>query len=181
MPVERKRLPSYDDLLVAVREVSRRVNREAGDRASIAGGFAMHVWGSSRMTGDLVVVAANDLGYDGDPLVFGGVRTREESVPLDVIVRSDEWRALYESALAAAVHVEGMPLSVVTPEYLVAMKMVAGRSKDEGDVRYLVLLEDFVEKRAENIVRRHLGPYAVKELRSTIAEARWRKSRGEEP
>ena len=74
---------------------------------------------------------------------------------------------------------DGVPLPVVTPEYLVAMKMVAGRPKDETDVRYLVLLEDFDAQRAEDVVRRHLGRYAVRELRSLIEEARWRASRGE--
>ena len=60
------------------------------------------------------------------------------------------------------------------------MKMVAGRAKDEADVRFLVLTDDFNLPFGGEIVRRHLGAYAVKELRSIIAEATWRRSRGEE-
>lgn len=173
-----KRLPSYDELVAAAAAVFRNAGQEA---VAVAGGLAMQVWGSPRLTGDLDVVACRTLGYEGDPLVFGGVRTRVGSVRTDIIVRSDEWRRLYVDALANAVKVDGFPAPVVTPEFLVAMKMVAGRSKDEGDVRYLVLTEDFDRKLAETIARDYLGPYAVKELRAVIAEAEWRRSLGEEP
>ena len=106
--------------------------------------------------------------------------TAPRTVPIDVIVRSDEWEQLYEDALESAEQVDGISAPVVTPEYLVAMKMVAGRAKDEADVRYLVLTDDFDRARAEGIVREHLGAYAVKELRAVIVEAEWRRTRGEE-
>lgn len=140
----------------------------------------MQVWGSSRLTGDLDIIATNRLGYVGDPLVFGGVRTKEGDVPLDIIVREDEWKTLYMHALSDAQVVSGITPPVVTPEYLVAMKMVAGRPKDEVDVRFLVLSPDLDRQQTEQIVRQHLGAYAVKELRAIIAEAEWRRSRGEE-
>lgn len=177
-----KRLPSYDELLAAAERVGARADGRAamGDRIAVAGGLAMQVWGSPRLTADLDVVANDRIGYTGDPLVFGGVRTREGDVPLDVIVRDDEWQDLYTEALGSAVMVDGITPPVVSPEYLVAMKMVAGRAKDEADVRFLVLTDDFNLPFAEKIVRRHLGAYAVKELRSIIAEATWRRSRGEE-
>lgn len=175
-----KRIPSYDELLAAAERVFRNADDEA-EKVAIAGGLAMQVWGSPRLTGDLDVIAASRLGYEGEPLAFGGVRTSEEGVPIDVIVRSDEWEQLYEDALESAEQVDGISAPVVTPEYLVAMKMIAGRPKDEEDVRYLVLAEDFDHERAETVVREHLGAYAVKELRSIVAEARWRRSRGEDP
>jgi hypothetical protein len=174
-----KRLPSYDELLSAAETVFRNADDET-ERVAIAGGVAMQVWGSPRLTGDLDVISDGRLGYEGEPLTFGGVRTHEGAVPLDVIVRDDEWRDLYTGALMSAVKVEDISAPVVTPEFLVAMKMVAGRPKDEGDVRYLVLTEDFDRKETETVVRRHLGAYAVKELRSIVAEAEWRRSRGEE-
>jgi len=172
-----ERLPSYDELMDAAAAVAQAAN---GGDVALAGGLAMQVWGSRRLTGDLDVVANSDLGYTGPMLSFGGVRTQEHEIDLDVIVRDDEWRGLYEEALTEAVEVSGVPMPVIAPEYLAAMKMVAGRSKDEGDVRYLVLMGDFDRKKAEAIVRRHLGPYAVKEFRAVIDEAAWRKSRGEE-
>ena len=139
----------------------------------------MQVWGSDRLTGDLDVVASDPLGYRGEPLTFGGVRFSVEGVSTDVIVRSDEYQDLYEEALDKAVDVDGVPMLVVAPEYLVAMKMVAGRAKDEGDVRYLVTRFNFDQARADDVVRRHLGKFAVRELRSLVDEAKWRASRGE--
>lgn len=179
------KLPSYDELLRAAERVAGYSNigrdgRPRYDEAAIVGGLAMQIWGSPRLTADLDVIAESDLGYTGEPLSFGGVRTKEESVDLDVIVRSDEWEGLYSDALANAVEVTDVPMPVVIPEFLVPMKMVAGRSKDESDIRYLVLLDDFDFKLAETIVREHLGSYAVRELRTIIEEAKWRKSRGEE-
>lgn len=179
---ERKgeRFPSYDELLDAAKRVGSRAETPT-DSPAIVGGLAMQIWGSPRLTADIDVIADDDLGYEGEPLTFGGVRTREGGVKLDVIVRSDEWEDLYAGALKEAVEVEGVPMPVVTPEFLVAMKMVAGRPKDEIDVRYLVLLKDFDTARAERIARDYLGPYGVKELRAITAEAEWRRSRGEEP
>ena len=175
-----KRLPSYDELIAASERVA--ASPEARNaHVAIAGGLAMQIWGSPRLTADLDVVSTSRLGYAGEPLTFGGVRTMEGPVPLDVIVRADEWRRLYVDALANAVEVEGVQLHVVEPEFLVAMKMVAGRPKDEGDVRYLVVTEDFDRSMAEAVVRDYLGPYAVKELRAIFAEAEWRRTRGEEP
>jgi len=174
-----KRLPSYDELLAAAEKVFRNADDEA-EKVAIAGGLAMQVWGSPRLTGDLDVIADSRLGYEGEPLTFGGVRTSVGAVQLDVIVRADEWKDLYLDALKGAEQVEGISAPVVTPEYLVAMKMVAGRAKDEADVRYLVLTDDFDRARAEGIVREHLGAYAVKELRAVIVEAEWRSTRGEE-
>lgn len=176
---QRKRLPSYDELLEAASEVAEAA--AAGhEGVALAGGLAMQVWGSPRLTADLDVVASSELGYSGDPLSFGGVRSRVGIVPVDIIVRADEYRPLYEAALHDAVSVEDVAPLVVEPEYLVAMKMVAGRPKDESDARYLVLLDDFDGSRAEAIVRQYLGPYAVREYRSLVAEAKWRRQRGQE-
>lgn len=172
-----KRLPSHDELMDAAAAVAQAAG---GEEVALAGGLAMQVWGSPRLTGDLDVVASSGLGYQGPELSFGGVRTHEHEIELDVIVRDDEWRKLYAEALAEAVEVSGVPMPVIAPEYLAAMKMVAGRPKDEGDVRYLVLMGDFDRPKAEAIVRRHLGPYAVKEFRSLVEEAAWRRSRGDE-
>jgi len=175
-----ERLPSYDELLAAVERVRRHGGVGGQGVAAIAGGLAMQIWGSQRLTGDLDIAANDPLGYHGEPLSFGGVRTLEGGIKLDVIVRDDEWSELYVEAIDNAVEVDDVPLPVVTPEYLVAMKMVAGRGKDEEDVKYLVLMDDLNRERTEAIVRRHLGAYAVRELRAIIAEAEWRRSLGEE-
>ena len=180
---KRKRLPSHDELIETAKMLAYQASRR-NQAIAIAGGLAMQVWGSPRLTADLDIIALDLLGHSGEPLLFGGIRfmtrkgTSGVEVPVDIIVRADEFRDLYTGALAAAVVVDDLP-PVVDPEFLVAMKMVAGRTKDESDVRYLVLLEDFDVDRADNIVRAHLGPYAVRELHSIVIEAKWRAEQGD--
>lgn len=153
----------------------------SGNNADVAigGGVAMQIWGSPRLTGDLDLIASNDMGLDGEPLAIGGVRGEVEGIPVDVIVRGDKWASLYEEALDLAEEVENTAVKVISPEHLAAMKMIAGRPKDDEDLRYLVLWDEFDRKRAEKIIEEYLGPYAVEELASVISEAEWRKSKGE--
>jgi hypothetical protein len=176
--------PSFEKLIAAATEICDHC-----DEVVIVGGLAMQFWGSPRLTAD-VDLAATEVPTDidgrltfGAELSFGGVRTvASNQVPVDVIVRDDEWSDLYEEAIDHAEDVDGAPAPVVSPEYLVAMKMVAGRPKDEQDVRFLVLLDDdaFDMKECEEIVRDFLGAYAVKELRAIVEEAKWRKGKGDE-
>ena len=156
-----------------------RVAEMSDETMAIVGGLAMQVWGSPRLTADLDVIAESELGYTGERLTFGGVRTKEGPVELDIIVRSDEWAQLYEAALYESLEVDDVPMPVVSPEFLVVMKMVAGRPKDEIDIRYLVLLDDFDHASAERIIQRYLGRYALREFRAIVEEAKWRHSRGE--
>lgn len=166
------------DRLIRLAESIR--SGDVPELVAIGGGVAMQVWGSTRLTGDLDLIAADDMGVRGEPLSFGGVRSVVDGIPLDVIVRDDKWALLYEEALRTAVEVEGVGVPVIAPEYLLAMKMVAGRPKDEIDARFLVLLPDFDHALAESVVDEHLGPYAVNELESIVAEAKWLRSRGKE-
>ena len=71
-----------------------------------------------------------------------------------------------------------MPAPVVSPEYLLAMKMVARRPKDLFDLAALLDLRVVDEAKALRIVRRLLGAYAAQDLRSHIEEANWRRQRG---
>jgi hypothetical protein len=174
----RTTFPSFDKLIEAAGEFATLTEGPI----AIGGGLAMQFWGSPRLTADVDLVA-HELPTGAPPgaaLSFGGLRTRAANgVPVDVIVRADDWADLYDEALDHAVDVDGAPAPVVTPEYLVAMKMVAGRPKDEEDVRYLVLTEDFNMAACEVVVEEHLGKYATKELRAAVEEAKWRESREE--
>jgi hypothetical protein len=123
------------------------------------------------------------------PHTIGALESRYQSatkgcVEVDVIVRTDPWAPLYEEALNVArtrMVVPDHPKQpyIIDAEYLVAMKMVAGRPKDEEDVIFLLQQDDFNFSQCEVIIRRHLGEYGVKELRQYRAMAEWRKQRGD--
>jgi hypothetical protein len=178
----RKPFLSPEALERAVSEVLDRASRSTGPvRAALVGGFALQLLGSDRLTGDVDVVADGPIEglAPGKALSFGGYESEtREGVPVDVIVRNDEFRGLYEEALSAAEMKDG--LSVVRPEYLVAMKMVAGRDRDALDLRFLLTHPHVDPGRTKDIVRRHLGPYAARELDVLRAEAEWRASREQE-
>jgi hypothetical protein len=136
--------------------------------------------GSPRLTGDVDFAAERPL--ETMPIVghlsFGGVKTvTSENVPVDLVVRDDEYKALYEEALEDAVaHVKGhMP--IVRPEYLAAMKMASGRPGDMADLEFLIGENVVDVGLMRTIVRQHLGPYAARELDQIELIARWRKSR----
>jgi hypothetical protein len=157
-----------------------------GCRAALVGGAAMQLLGSDRMTRDIDFVA------DGDPppsltvirdLSFGGVKaTTHDGVDVDWIVRDDDYRDVYEEALATAVLVanDGVRvLRVVRPEYLFIMKMVAGRAKDDLDAVYLLNSEvvNLDKPRTRAIIKRLLGAYAADDFDRGCEEAAWIKER----
>jgi len=64
--------------------------------------------------------------------------------------------------------VPGLPLFVVTPEYLVALKLTAMRGKDDQNLEYLIYNHRLdIEKTCE-IIREHLGPYAEDTFNQTV-------------
>lgn len=160
-----------------IESIARRENV----KTALAGGFALQHYGSPRLTGDVDVVAECEIeGLPrGKPLSFGGERTKAPNdVPVDVIVRDDDYADLYEDALNSAVKISALPMKIVRPEHLVAMKMVAGRGKDQSDLEFLVLsgLLDLVETR--RVIREFLGRYAVREFDQFVEETKWKASRG---
>jgi len=136
---------------------------------------------SDRLTKN-IDFAANRL-LDGlaaqSSLNFGGIKaTTASGVPVDLVVRDDKYRALYEAAVEHATRVEGVPVSVVSGEYLIAMMMVAGRPKDDADLELLIAEGGVDLERAKAVVSEHLGPYALDELERYNDEVAWRRSRG---
>jgi len=168
-------------------ETSRRMIellRNEGIRAAVAGGFAMQVYGSPRLTGD-VDFLAEALPASAEPLtsirslVFGGQRyVAPDGVEIDLIVRADHQKALYEAALDLSVVTEdGLPL--LAPEYLAVIKFAAGRPKDEDDLLWLLQAEGLVDReKALSIAEEHLGGgFARDSLKSFMDEADWRRER----
>lgn len=179
MSLHGKQLLSTAELERAACEVYCTAQRE-GVVIALLGGYALQMHGSPRLTGDVDFAAERPL--ETMPVIghlsFGGVKTvTSENVPVDLIVRDDDYKALYEEALEdASAHARGR-MPVVRPEYLAAMKMASGRPGDMADLEFLIK-ENIVDVDAmRSVIRRHLGPYAAHELDQIELIARWRKSR----
>jgi hypothetical protein len=165
-----------DRIATKVYEAAQR----EGARIALIGGFAMQYYDAPHLTRDVDFVADKGfpVGEYQTAIAFGGQHRIVEGVVVDLIVRSDEYRGLYEEALERAEGIEGVPYLVVSPEYLVAMKMVSQRKKDEEHLSFLFTDVELDWALTEDVVRRHLGPHSVKMLRDLRAEAQWRKDRG---
>ncbi|MGH9844691.1 MAG: hypothetical protein ACREEM_38730 [Blastocatellia bacterium] len=150
---------------------------ESSDIAyALVGGIAMHLYGSPRLTKDVDVIASAVLPLKPvRPLGFGGeryqVKVGKRAVPIDWIVRSDTARKFYESALADAYQSpSGLP--IVTPEWLIVLKYIAGRSKDQQDAVYLLKQKGLVDRRQ---VRRNIIAVAGREFWALVSAGlkRW--------
>ena len=169
---------SSSEMLAGIREFSEIAAKDGVDVA-LCGGAAMHAYGGDRLTSDIDFIASRGMPslQVCSPLTFGGAACSTPSgIPVDVIVRDDEYADLYAEALAQARAIPGMPVKVVRAGYLVAMKLVAGREKDHLDLHY-ILTAAIDYKLARNIVKKHLGLYAAEELDGMREEARWMKGR----
>jgi hypothetical protein len=153
---------------------------EEGIPTALGGGFAMQAYGSTRLTSDVDVLAPKlpHVAEDGEPITIGGKSIVVDGVEVDVIVRDDEYADLYEEAIQKAKPKPGYSVKVITPEYLVAMKMVAGRPKDEMDLNFLLSSVKMDTKVLRDVISRFLGRYALAELASTIEMAKFLKKSG---
>ena len=153
-------------------------------QAAVAGGYAMQIYGSPRLTGDVDLISAEaprDMGVFRlvEPLTFGGRRyVSADGVEVDLIKREDYLKGLYQEALEKAVETEdGIP--IVTPEYLAIIKLAAARPKDEDDLVWLLQEPDLVDRgKALEIADRLLGGrFARDSFQSFMDEADWRTER----
>lgn len=154
--------------------------REQNIRAAVAGGYAMRFYGSSRLTADVDFIAEQKLreeapGWEYEKaLSFGGQSYVVDGLPVDWIVRDDEYGPLYSEALHYADSTDDGYL-IVTPEYLAAMKFATRRRKDELDVLFLLQVPDLVDRKVLEVIVYRLvgGRFAVDELWSLFREADW--------
>ena len=163
-----------------------KVAANAGISWAFAGGIAMHIYGYVRATTDVDVIAAELLDHNSDRnLSFGGesyrVAVGERLITVDWIVRTDENKKFYEMALADALEIEN-GIRIVSPEWLVILKHLSGRPKDQLDLIWLLQESDLVnrEQVRENI-QRVLGEYAtylIRDLQSEFDYADVLKMRG---
>lgn len=130
---------------------------------ALVGGIAMHFYGGPRLTKDVDVIASGVLPVKAErQLGFGGERYSvpigKLNIPLDWIVRRDEAKAFYEKALEEAYDLpNGVP--IVTAEWLIILKYIAGRFKDQQDAVFLLKQKGLVDRK---LIRRKitetLGP-----------------------
>lgn len=149
----------------ALRSITKHADKKNIPWA-LAGGVAMAFYGSPRLTKDVDVIATEILPIEGErKLNFGGQRYQakvgKKSVPVDWIVRKDNVEVFYQKALAEAnTEFDGPPL--VTPEWLVILKYIAGRFRDQQDAVFLLKKKGLVDRK---LVR--------KKITETIGSAGW--------
>lgn len=174
-----ERLLSPDEIMQAAQDV-KAIAAAEGVRIILVGGAALQAYGSLRLTSDVDFAAT--LFPSGivaeSPLSFGGSSSHTHAgIPVDVIVRDDEYEALYDGAIGTAVTLALMPCPVVRPEELAAMKMVAGRDKDLMDLKFLIGEGRVNIDRAKVVIRRYLGRYGVLSFDRLLEEVAWSRSR----
>lgn len=140
---------STDTGLEAAQAIGQLAAQEEIEWA-IAGGIAMHLYGSPRMTKDLDIIASKDLSLTPDHrLNFGGnsytLTVGKYAVQVDWIVRSDGFQKYYRAALKDALQLPN-GVRVVTPEWMVILKFKAGRQKDLDDIVFLLKQPKLVDR-----------------------------------
>lgn len=131
---------------------------------ALVGGLAMAVYGSDRNTKDIDIIADKLLPLENKGLLRQGgerylIKTRKKEVAVDWIIRNDEFKNLFQVALNEAVKINDVP--ILTPEWLVVLKFIAGRFKDQEDAVFLLSRKGLVNRKLikEKIVN-HVGAAA---------------------
>ena len=144
-------LISGDDALRAI-DIVRKMAVENDIDWAVCGGIAMAIYGSPRLTKFVDIIASKRLPLDKERIIGqlkqGGehfiVETETRQVPIDWILRNDDFKVFYQEALKDAVMIDGIP--ILTPEWLVVLKFIAGRFKDQEDAVYLLREKDLVNR-----------------------------------
>ena len=123
---------------------------------ALVGGLAMALYGSDRTTKDIDIIADKLLPLEkiGD-LMQGGerylIKTGKKEVAVDWIIRKDVFKKLFAEALKESVKINDVP--VLTPEWLVILKFIAGRFKDQEDAVFLLSRNNLVNR---NLIKEHI-------------------------
>ncbi len=123
---------------------------------ALVGGLAMVLYGSDRMTKDIDIIADATLPLKKvGNLLQGGerylIKTDKNEVAVDWIIRKDEFKQMFAEALKESVKINGVP--VLTPEWLVILKFIAGRFKDQEDAVFLLSRNGLVNR---NLIKEHI-------------------------
>ena len=134
-------------------EIIGRLAEENGVNWALVGGLAMNLYGSDRLTKDIDVIADKLLPLPQSQIVGklkqGGERFNAETdknvVAVDWIIRNDVFKSMFNQALKSAVKINDVP--VLTPEWLVILKFIAGRFKDQEDAVFLLSRNNLVNRK----------------------------------
>jgi len=144
--------------IAALKKIAKVAEKERVEWA-LAGGIALHLYGSPRLTKDVDVVSDEFLSLEGKHrLSFGGisyeVKVGKKIVTVEWIVRNDDYAEYYRMALDDAVQLPN-GLKILTPEWLVILKSIAGRSKDRDDAVFLLKNKDRLNRDLikENVIK----------------------------
>ena len=125
------------------------------------GGIAMALYGSDRNTKDIDIIANKLLPLENHGLLRQGgerylVKAGSKEIAIDWIIRKDEFRDLFQIALKEAVRINDVP--ILTPEWLVILKFIAGRFKDQEDAVFLLSRKGLVDRTIiKEKITAHLG------------------------
>lgn len=185
-----KSVIKYEDGLKAAKIISD-LAKENDCRIALCGGLALHVYGFTRATKDIDLLADKLLpGKQIRKLNFGGaaygIKVGDVTIEVDVIIRNDEIKEIYELALNDAKVIKDIGIRVITPEYLVLLKYLAGRGKDQIDLMWMLRENDLVDRaKIVKIIKKQMGKHsywALRDLEQLFLEAdllRARDERGE--
>lgn len=123
---------------------------------ALVGGLAMAVYGSDRNTKDIDIIANKLLPLENQGLLKQGgqrynIKTNKKTVAVDWIIRNDEFKTLFQEALKDAVKINDVP--ILTPEWLVILKFISGRFKDQEDAVFLLSRKGLVNR---NLIKNHI-------------------------
>lgn len=133
----------------AVKSLAKIAEKESIEWA-LVGGIAMHLYGSPRLTKDVDVISLKRLPLKSvRPIGFGGesyeVAVGKKKIHVDWIVREDNYRTYYVQALRDATLLKNN-LKIITPEWLVILRYIAGREKDLDDIVFLLRQNGYVKR-----------------------------------
>jgi hypothetical protein len=163
---------------------------EQGAAFALIGGLALEAWGIPRATKDAdfaVPVGAAETAAAGlrgpatevRPLRIGGVgvRDHQRGLRIDLVDRRFHFTALFQEAIQEAAasgrkaRVGATAVSLVSLEFLLAMKLVSGEPNDEIDARRILQRQQLRYGDARAIVERHLGVASANRLDAMAREA----------
>jgi hypothetical protein len=140
--------------------IKASIPTEVGVRAAeLAARVAMHIYGFTRATTDVDLLASEKLPLKSKrKLTFGGesyrIKVGRREVQVDAIVRNDQLSAVYQAALANALETDA-EVDIVSPEWMAILKYFAGRAKDKLDLIWLLQQDGLVDRKQvqKNLVK----------------------------
>ena len=162
---------------------------QQGAGFALIGGLALEAWGIPRATKDAdfaVPVGIAELAAEAlraptteiRPLRIGGVGIRDSKrgLRIDLVDRRFHFAALFRDAIREAnesgrkARVGNHDVTLVSLEFLLAMKLVSGEPKDDIDARRILQREELQYATARTIVESHLGAASANRLDALARE-----------